>query len=212
MGSQNNSTLIQGIIFYHSLVNFKHTDLLALLHKMLPESLLEKYGLAKAQTTEVAHIGQLIPLLIALKTDELFAASLNTFNREFTKAGGTVYSYHLDRGNPLQSPMHGVAHHALDLAYTFGNFDDAFSETDIKLSKTLMTHWIEFANGKEPWASYKAGKALYAKPDAEVEVVPREKVTSRRWEGYAEMEKCWESVRKTGNMLMNGKLEEKGVL
>lgn len=75
-----------------------------------------------------------------------------------------------------------------------------------------MTHWIDFANGKEPWASYKAGKALYVKPDAEVVVVPREEITTRRWEGYAEMEKCWENVRKTGNLLMNGKTDEKGML
>jgi carboxylesterase type B len=113
-----------------------------------------------------------------------------------------VYSYHFDRGNPFQCPVHGIAHHALDLAYTSGNFEQGFSDPkDKKLSDTLMKHWIEFANGKEPWASVATGKALHIRTDAEVEVVPREKVTSRRWDGYAEMEKCRDVLRKTGSTL-----------
>lgn len=199
---------MQGIIFYNALINLAHNDVLDLLHKSLPESLLEKYGLTKSQTSQVTHIGQLMPLLISLKTDELFAAGINKFLREFSKTGAPTYSYHFDRPNLFQCPMNGVAHHAIDLAYTFGNFERAFSnKKDWQLSETLMKYWIDFANGKEPWSSVAEGKALHIKTDATSEAVRREKVTSRRWDSFVEIEKSWDKVRETGNLLIHGKTE-----
>ena len=113
-------------------MELSHSQALEILHTSLPDSLLQNYGLSKAQTTNVSNIGQLIPLLIDFKTDELFSASTNRFNREFTKVGGKVYSYHFDRGNQFPGPMNNVAHHALDLEYVFGT-----SQTDSKIRRML---------------------------------------------------------------------------
>ena len=181
-----------------------------MLQSELPDSLLQNYGLSKSQVTEVSSIGEIMQSLVALKTDGLFAASTARFAREFSKTGTKVYSYHFDRGNQFPGVLKGVAHHAIDLEYVFGNFIEGFTEKkDSDLSKALMRFWIGFAHGKEPWADYTSGKALHVTADAEVTVVPREQVTSRRWAAYAEMEKNWASVRKTGQMLMNGTLNKK---
>jgi len=198
---------LQGVIFTQAFVKLNPTDALDVLQKNLPATLLEKYGLAKTQTKEITHIGQLVPLLIPLKTDELFAAGINKFSREFKKAGVTVYSYHFDRGNPFETPLKGIAHHALDLAYTSGNFENAWPDKkDEQLSNALIKYWIDFANGKEPWDSAASGKALHITTDAETKVVPREKVASRRWDGYVEMEKCWDKVRAVGNAMLLPKM------
>jgi carboxylesterase type B len=187
-------------------------QVLETLHSSLPDKLLKIYGLAKSQTTNVSSIRELMQPLIALETDELFAASIARLNREFSKTGTKVYSYHFDRGNPFPGPMNGIAHHALDLEYVFGNFLKGFTDKrDVDMSKALMKFWIGFANGKEPWADYTSGKALYLTPDAEVTVVPREQITSRRWAAFLEMDKIRLEVRKTGIMLTNGDLNLKTV-
>ena len=178
---------------------------LEVLHSSLPDALLKIYGLAKSQTTNISSIEDLIQPLIAFKTDELFAASIARFHREFSKTGTKVYSYHFDRGNPFPGPMNGIAHHALDLEYVFGNFLNGFTDKkDVDMSKALMRFWIGFGNGKEPWADYTSGKALHLTPDGEVNVVSREKIKSRRWAAFLEMDRIWLQVKKTGNILMNG--------
>jgi carboxylesterase type B len=178
------------------------------LQSSLPDSLLQRFGLSASQTTEVSSMKDIIQKLIMLNTDALFAANINYFSREFNKTGAKIYSYHFDRGNPFPGPLNGIAHHALDLEYTFGNFLEGFPEKeDVNLSKALMRLWIKFAHGEAPWEDYASGKALYITPDAEVTVVPREQVTTRRWNAYDEMEKSWAQVRKAGNMLINRDLE-----
>jgi carboxylesterase type B len=172
------------------------------LQSSLPDSLLENYGLATSQTKHVSAITDIIHNLIDFKSDELFGAGIDRFNREFSKAGGKVYSYHFDRGNPFPGPMNGIAHHALDLEYVFGNFIEGFPEKkDVDLSNALMRFWIGFANGKEPWASYNSGKALFISPDGDVSVSPREEITSRRWNAYPEMDKNWSKVREVGSSI-----------
>lgn len=146
--------------------------------------------------------------LSALKTDGLYAASINRFNREFSRTGTKIYSYHFDRGNPFPGPLNGVAHHALDLEFIFGNFLEGFpGKEDVNLSKALMRLWIRFAYGEAPWEDYASGKVLYITSDAEVAVVPREQVTTRRWDAYAEMEKTWPQVEKVGNGFINSDFE-----
>jgi carboxylesterase type B len=185
-----------------------HEQVLQAVQSSLPDSLLQHYGLAKAQTKEVSSIGQLIPLLTAFCTDQLFSSSIARFVREFSQTGAKVYSYHFDRGNTFPGPMNGIAHHALDLQYTFGTYRDGFHDKkDVELSNGLMKRWIDFANGKEPWADASSGKALRITPEAELEVIPRDQITSRRWTGYSEMEKNWDQVKRTGNMLITGNLE-----
>lgn len=182
--------------------------MLKVLQSSLPDSLLENYGLATAQTSGVSSIQEILQQLISLKTDELFCAGINRTTREISKSGVKVYTYHFDRGSQFTGPLNGIPHHAIDLEYMFGNFNKGFKDKkDVDLSKALMRFWIGFANGKEPWSEYSTGKALHITTDAGCTVVPREEITSRRWAAYAEMENNWTQVRKTGNMLMNAKLE-----
>jgi carboxylesterase type B len=166
------------------------------------------YGLAKEQTKEITSIGQLVPSLVGLLTDGLFCSSIHRFSREFSKAGGKVLNYHFDHGNPFPGPMHGIPHHALDLEYVFGNYRDGFKDKkDVELSNEIMKRWISFANGKEDWEDYTSGKALRITPEGDLEVIPRDKVTTRRWAGYAEMEKNWTEVTKIGDILISGRKE-----
>jgi carboxylesterase type B len=189
-------------------MGLSHSQALDIVQSNLPDSLLIHYGLAKSQTKQVGHISQLIPLLIAFCTDEIFSSSIHRFIHEFSKTGAKVYGYHLDRGNSFPGPMNNIAHHAIDLQYIFGNFRDGFPDKkDVELSNTIMNRWIDFANGKEPWDDVSTGKELHITPEAELVVVPRGEITSRRWAGYTEMEKNWEQVRKTGNVLMSGNIE-----
>jgi carboxylesterase type B len=184
-------------------------QVLKVLQSSLPETLLENYGLASTQTSNVSSIQEIMQQLIALKTDELFCAGTSRATREISKSGVKVYTYHFDRGNQFKGPLNGIAHHAIDLEYVFGNFLKGFTDKkDVDLSKALMRFWIGFANGKEPWSEYSTGKALHITSNAECTVVPRGEVKSRRWAAYAEMEKNWAQVRRTGNMLMNAKLED----
>jgi len=184
-----------------------HAKVLERLQSSLPDSFLQKYGLAKSQTANITNIGQLIPLLVNFKTDELFNMSIYRFIREFSKTNSKVYEYHFDRGNPFNGAMKGVAHHALDLEYMFGNFLEGFAEeNDRQLSEALMRYWIGFAQGKKPWADATSGKALHIGADASLTVVPREQVKSRRWDAYPEMEQHWEKVRQIGVQLMSGKM------
>jgi carboxylesterase type B len=185
-----------------------YTEVIKFLNAQLPAKLLSQYGLTKTQTADATSINDLIPRLISLKTDELFAASIHRFTREFSKAGATVYSYHFDRGNTFSGPMKNIAHHALDLQYVFGNFLQGFSDKkDVELSISLMKFWIGFAYGKAPWDDVSSRKALHIRTDGELEVVTEGQIKSRRWEAYAEMEKVWDTVRNTGNALINGSLK-----
>jgi carboxylesterase type B len=184
-----------------------HTIVLERLHSSLPDSLLQEYGLAKAQTTYISSIKELIPYLINFKTDELFSMSIYRFIREFSKTDTKVFEYHFDRGNPFNGALKGVAHHAIDIEYVFGNFMEGFPEKrDYQLSETLMRYWIGFSNGKEPWVDAATGQALHIRTDASLAVVPREQITSRRWDGYRELEENWDAVRAIGVQIMSAKI------
>jgi hypothetical protein len=90
-------------------------------------------GLSASQATEVSSMEAIVQKLTALKTDGLYAASIN---HEFSKTGSIVNSYRFDRGNPFPGPLNGVAHHALDLEFIFGSFLEGFpGEEDVNLSK-----------------------------------------------------------------------------
>lgn len=176
---------------------------------MLPNSLLVSYSLAESQTTTVSHIGEIMGQLMAFETDNLFSAGLIRFNNAFTEGTGKkVFQYCFDRGDQFEGPLEGIAHHAVDLEYMFGNFTPGFKDqVDVELSETLMKFWIEFANGTEPWSDYKTGKALHIKTDGTMEVVPRENISSRRWPVYGEISKNWHETRTVANALAAGNLK-----
>ena len=183
------------------------SKVLQTLNEALPESLLKIYGLTTAQNANVTSIHDILSKLIDFKTDELFVAGKARFSRELSKTNVKVYTYSFDRGNPFPGPMNGIAHHALDLEYVFGNFVEGFpGKKDVNLSLGLIRFWVGFANGKAPWADYTSGKSLYITPEGDLEVIPREQITSRRWEAYDLIDKNWDIVRKTGDKLMSGEL------
>ncbi|KAF4773800.1 alpha/beta-hydrolase [Colletotrichum scovillei] len=41
-----------------------------------------------------------------------------------------IHQYHVEFGNPFLGPMHGIAHHGVDLVYSFGNFEAALENCD----------------------------------------------------------------------------------
>lgn len=183
------------------------------MHTSLPDSLVSKYGLSESQTKNVSSIEEIVGALSAYKSDEFFSAATERFNQAISKTSVDLYSYHFDRGNPFDGPLHGIANHALDLVYVFGNFLEAFADKrDVDLSTGIMRFWIGFTNGKAPWAGYTSGKALYITPEAKLSVVPREEVVTRRWDAYAEIEENWKQVTKVGRILTNGTLEVKSEL
>ncbi|KAF2994883.1 hypothetical protein E8E14_003096 [Neopestalotiopsis sp. 37M] len=62
-----------------------------------------------------------------------------------------TFGYHFDRPCTHDSPLKGLAYHALDLLYLFLNFDEHFSPQQQQLARSLADHWIDFAYGKDPW-------------------------------------------------------------
>jgi carboxylesterase type B len=192
-----------------SLASFNPKEVLNFIHSLLPDSLLTNYGLATTQTENVTHVGEIVPRLINLETDNLFSACHHRFNEAFTKGTGhKVFQYCFDRGSQFNGPLKGIAHHAIDLEYTLGNFIPGFPDkVDVELSEKLMGYWIEFANGTEPWSDYKTGKALHIKPDGTTELIPRENISSRRWTAYGEIDKNWTNTRTVANALASGNLK-----
>ncbi|ENH72095.1 Lipase 1 [Fusarium oxysporum f. sp. cubense race 1] len=46
-----------------------------------------------------------------------------------------VHYHHFEFGNPFSGPMQGIAHHGVDMVYTFGNFHDALRKADQGVSE-----------------------------------------------------------------------------
>jgi len=62
-----------------------------------------------------------------------------------------ISQYQFARGNSFKSDFHGISHHVLDMQY-FGAFDEFFTDPlDVEISTKIMTFWIDFINGKQPW-------------------------------------------------------------
>jgi carboxylesterase type B len=193
-------------MFLQTVMQLSHTAALAIVQPNLPIPLLEHYGLSRSQTAHVTEIGQIIPGLGAFLNDYLFASPSNRTAHALTASGTKVYTYCFDRTNTFQSPFNGIAHHALDLIYVFGNFMDAFSDKkDVEMSHGIMKKWIDFANGKEPWEPFSSGKAIQFTTEAELVVRPFKEITSRRWDAFPEMEKDWDLVKKFGDILNGAK-------
>jgi carboxylesterase type B len=193
-------------MFLQTVMQLSHTAALAIVQPNLPEPLLKHYGLVRNQTAHVTEIGQIIPGLGAFLNDYLFASPSNRAAHALTQSGTKVYTYCFDRANTFQSPFNGIAHHALDLTYIFGNFLEGFPEKkDVELSHAIMKKWIDFANGKEPWAPFSSGKAIQFTTEGDLVVKPFKEITSRRWDAFPEMERYWDLVKKFGDILNSAK-------
>jgi carboxylesterase type B len=193
-------------MFLQNIMKMTPSSALAIVQPNLPEPVLQHYGLSRTQTANVTKIGEILPGLGAFLNDFLFASPSNRAAHALTKAGTKVYTYCFDRTNTFPSPLNGLAHHALDLIYVFGNFEHAFGEKkDVELSHAIMKKWIDFANGKEPWDSFATGKALQITTDGDLAVKSFKDILSRRWDAFPDLEKHWDLVKKYGDVLNSAK-------
>jgi carboxylesterase type B len=193
-------------MFLRTILSYPHTAALDIIQPHLPEPLLVQYGLSREQTASAKSIQDVIPGLAGFLNDYIFASPLEQTASELSTTGTNVYTYYFDRPSPFASPMHGVAHHALDLIYVFGNLMQGMEdERDVEMSKQIMQKWIMFANGKEPWDGFSTGKGLHITPDAELVVKPLKEISSRRWAAYPEMARYPDLVKQYGGLLNNAK-------
>jgi carboxylesterase type B len=58
-----------------------------------------------------------------------------------------IQYYHFEFGNPFSGPMQGIAHHGVEMIYTFGNFHDALKEVDQGISERYSEPCQTYAEG-----------------------------------------------------------------
>jgi carboxylesterase type B len=68
-----------------------------------------------------------------------------------------TFGYHFDQTCAHESPLKGLAYHALDLLYLFLNFDEHFTEEQRKMARVMANHFLDFAYGKDPWPRVSQG-------------------------------------------------------
>ncbi|KAI1337536.1 Alpha/Beta hydrolase protein [Xylariaceae sp. FL0016] len=66
----------------------------------------------------------------------------------------SVYAYHFNVPSPYDNPWGGLAHHSLDNVLIFGVLRHTLPPAQQKLSEEMMSAWIKFANGIEPWERF----------------------------------------------------------
>ena len=71
-----------------------------------------------------------------------------------TNSGTLLYNYHFDQRSRIKNSFEGTAYHAHELLYLFGNLDNEMNDAEQKMGKELMSAWIRFTNGLEPWESH----------------------------------------------------------
>lgn len=62
-----------------------------------------------------------------------------------------TFGYHFDQTCAHESPLKGLAYHALDLLYLFLNFDEHLTEEQRKMARVMADHFLKFAYGRDPW-------------------------------------------------------------
>ncbi|KAK2601418.1 hypothetical protein N8I77_010868 [Diaporthe amygdali] len=69
---------------------------------------------------------------------------------------GSTYVFHFNEPNPWEGRFQGVACHLLDTAFLFQNYEEFLNEEQASSGRTFGRHLIEFVNGEEPYAPFKA--------------------------------------------------------
>lgn len=103
------------------------------------ESILQAYGIVRTASDEVVQSGfvQFISDSTMTYAKTHCAAELLKARRGMRQKSPRPYPkcsriqlYHVEFGNPFLGPMHGIAHHGVDLIYSFGNFESALENCD----------------------------------------------------------------------------------
>lgn len=68
-----------------------------------------------------------------------------------TNSNTRLYTYHFDQRSRIKNSFEGTAYHAHELLYLFGNLGNEMNDAELKMGKELMSAWIRFTNGLEPW-------------------------------------------------------------
>ncbi|KAL6158799.1 hypothetical protein ACJQWK_04146 [Exserohilum turcicum] len=68
----------------------------------------------------------------------------------------TTYAYHFDQESTIPGEGLGLAHHAHDLMYIFGNWPETPGAGQLELSRRMQNAYIRFAYGKEPWECFES--------------------------------------------------------
>ncbi|KAK1657069.1 Alpha/Beta hydrolase protein [Colletotrichum godetiae] len=103
------------------------------------ESILEAYGIVRTSRSEVVQDGlaQFISDATMTYTKVHCAGELLKAHRGMRQTPSRpnprcnrIHRYLVEFGNPFLGPMHGIAHHGVDLIYSFGNFETALEDCD----------------------------------------------------------------------------------
>lgn len=112
----------------------------------LGENIARVYGIDSQNGDAACRIGALYFI-----NDARFAFGAQQIARNTNKAGGKAYQYYFDEVNPFANPAEAKAHHAVDLLWVFGGYDDDLNEEMRGFGKVVRTKWVDFINGDEPW-------------------------------------------------------------
>ncbi|KAM5377485.1 hypothetical protein ACJZ2D_004854 [Fusarium nematophilum] len=83
-----------------------------------------------------------------------------------------TFGYHFDQVCTHESILKGLSYHALDLLYLFLNFDEHLTPAQQKLARSMASHFINFAYGKDPWTRVSDGASwMRYGPNEELRVV-----------------------------------------
>ncbi|CUM63844.1 uncharacterized protein PRCAT00001429001 [Priceomyces carsonii] len=93
-------------------------------------------------------------------------------NYIFCLANGNAFRYHFDEPSTYNNEWCGYAHHSLDNVYIWGMLKDSLEGPQRVLSEHMSRVWLDFANGKTVWESYKEnGKSMVFGPEGKCGLV-----------------------------------------
>ena len=118
-----------------------------------------------------------LPALNKLITVSIFVSAARAMARAEAKVNSNVYLYHFTRVPPIERIKPLGAFHSVEIFYAFGNLGPRLrkSDTDRKLSETMMAYWTNFAKTGNPngqglprWPAYNPEKDQYIELGSEI--------------------------------------------
>ena len=178
----------------------------------LPPSFLARFGIHSPADLEKG-IHKLLPSLIEMQSAVTFQGPTNAVI-DHAPADKT-YVFRMDRPNlwgktepgPGFSPFAGYAHHTIDLLYLSGapkRFHTPEPEKDIAITEAMVSQWVKFANGEEPWSPLSKGLEMVYGKDGTVGEVDRRKTPTRDFETLKMVHDCPKPMLAVDMALSNG--------
>jgi carboxylesterase type B len=112
-------------------------------HPTEAQEILERYGLEKTMSDEVAF-----PAVLNFVNDVVALAPVVAFARTWQ---GNLYAYYFNERNPWEGPWKGQASHILDLAYLFQNYREYLTEEQQAVAEVFAEDFSKFCHGVSPW-------------------------------------------------------------